>query len=143
MYSLIESIRRHEQERDVLYLDTEGNLTGGIGHCFKVGTKLPKNAIDAIFKMDIADVINDFNRIPLIYRKHLDENRRRVIVEMIFNMGLGNWENRTGVMGFHNMWLSILEDDFDRAANEMLDSKWARRVKGRADELAEIMKTGG
>ena len=32
--------------------------------------------------------------------------------------------------------------DYERAAVEMLDSKWAGQVKGRATRLAQQMRTG-
>jgi lysozyme len=32
--------------------------------------------------------------------------------------------------------------DYHEAASQMLDSRWAEQVKGRAKELAEMMETG-
>jgi len=40
------------------------------------------------------------------------------------------------------MWEAIEREDWEAAAREMTDSKWARQVKGRAVELAEIMRCG-
>ena len=34
------------------------------------------------------------------------------------------------------------KEDWETASKEMLDSKWAKQVKGRAIKLAEMMKTG-
>ena len=37
--------------------------------------------------------------------------------------------------------LKALEDgNYDKVADEMLDSKWAKQVKGRSIELAEMMR---
>ena len=55
---------------------------------------------------------------------------------MAFNLGVPR------LCKFKNMWAAIHEKDFDTAAEEMLDSRWAEQVKGRATELAEMMKTG-
>ena len=43
---------------------------------------------------------------------------------------------------FKNMWSAIHRKDYERAADEMLDSRWAEQVKGRATRLSDIMRTG-
>ena len=40
------------------------------------------------------------------------------------------------------MWSAIHRKDYDRAADEMLDSRWAKQVKSRATRLSDIMRTG-
>ena len=40
------------------------------------------------------------------------------------------------------MIAAIRDDNYSLASIEMLDSKWARQVGGRAKELAAIMKSG-
>ena len=40
------------------------------------------------------------------------------------------------------MWAAIHRRDYNAAADEMLDSKWAEQVKGRATRLSNIMRTG-
>jgi lysozyme len=39
------------------------------------------------------------------------------------------------------MLSAIHEQDYEEAAKQMLDSKWAKQVKGRANELASMMKS--
>jgi len=36
----------------------------------------------------------------------------------------------------------LMDKDWNRAAVEMLDSKWARQTPARAKEAAEMMRTG-
>ena len=55
---------------------------------------------------------------------------------MAFNLGF------FGLMKFRMMRGAISSGDFELAAREMLDSKWARQEGGRAKELAEQMRTG-
>ena len=136
MEKLIESLKRHEGFSDTLYLDQERILTCGWGHALRPGGKLPEGVAEAFFKQDVADAVNAFDRIPKDLRDRLDVARRRVIVEMIFNLGL------SGTLGFHKMWASIGAGDFGEAAAEMLNSKWAHQVKGRAVKLAYIMRHG-
>ena len=55
---------------------------------------------------------------------------------MAFNMGIPR------LMKFKKMWANIEGNNYELAAIEMLDSKWADQVKGRATKLSEAMKTG-
>jgi len=66
----------------------------------------------------------------------LSLERRNVLVEMAFNLGIG------GVMRFTGMLAAIRLGDYETAAVEMLDSKWAKQVGRRARMLATIMETG-
>ena len=55
---------------------------------------------------------------------------------MAFNLGV------RGLLGFKKALAAVKAGDFEKAAEEMLDSKWRRDVKCRAYELAEQMRTG-
>ena len=52
---------------------------------------------------------------------------------MAFNLGVG------GLLAFTKMFAALQERDWDRAAAEMLDSRWARQVGDRAVRLAQQM----
>lgn len=64
----------------------------------------------------------------------LSDDRKIVLVSMIFQMG----EN--GVSKFRNMIQAIDMQAYDVAANEMLDSIWAKQTPNRAKRLADKMK---
>ena len=66
----------------------------------------------------------------------LDSVRQLVVMDMAFNMGVPRLKK------FKNMWAAIHDNDFKTAAKEMLDSRWARQVKGRATRLDHAMATG-
>ena len=53
---------------------------------------------------------------------------------MMFNMG------RPRLSRFHKMKKAVDSSDWTEAANQMLDSKWARQVPNRANRLIERMK---
>ena len=55
---------------------------------------------------------------------------------MAFNLGIPRLNM------FRKMWAEIEEEDYDTAALEMLDSRWAKQVKGRATELSDLMRIG-
>jgi lysozyme len=65
---------------------------------------------------------------------NLSETRKIVLINMYFNLG-----NR--LFKFSNMLSAIQEQNYEEAAKQMLDSKWAKQVKGRANELASMMKS--
>lgn len=126
-------LERHEGLRLKPYLDTVGKLTVGYG----------RNLEDVGISRDEADFMldNDMDQVERQLEtvdeyRDLEPVRQTVIANMAFNLGFA------GLMGFKNMWSAIDRRDWDRAAKEMLNSKWARQVGVRAVELSEIMRTG-
>ncbi len=67
----------------------------------------------------------------------LNEVRQQVIVCMVYQMGGAT------VSGFKKMAAAIQNEDWEAAANEMLDSEWHRKDSpARARRMAKIMRTG-
>ena len=66
----------------------------------------------------------------------LDCVRQRVIVDMVFNLGLG------GFLRFQKTIAALEKHDYCEAAKEMLDSRWASQVGQRAERLAQMMRSG-
>jgi len=55
---------------------------------------------------------------------------------MGFNLGIPT------LLKFQNMWTAIEEEDFETAADEAMDSRWAKQVGRRAERLCQAMATG-
>lgn len=130
---LREQLKRHEGVELMPYKDSEGYLTIGCGR------NLDANGItidEAMIMLDhdIVSAIREAERIPG-YEK-CNDARRAVLVNMTFNMGLPT------IMKFRRMIAAIQAERWSEAAGEMLDSKWAKQVKGRAVELSEMMASG-
>ena len=70
----------------------------------------------------------------------LNQPRQTVLVEMAFNMGMGDATH--GLKSFKNTLAAMRLGDYKKAAAGMRASKWARQVGQRADDLAEIMEVG-
>ncbi len=136
MEILRDQIKRHEGYRDRVYLDTEGFPTVGYGHHLYPGSRISREIAELLLDIDMADTAAEFLKIHPDRIRKLSLARKRVIMNMIFNMGLQR------VLAFKKMWAAIDQEDWETAAKEMLDSKWADQVKGRATELAEIMRCG-
>ena len=127
-----ELIKKHEGYRDSIYYDTVGVPTGGYGHAFLPGSSLPKDIWDEIFLYDYNIAVSDYYSLEL----DLDPVRRAVIVNMIFNLGISKF------LGFRKTLVYVRAGEYEKAAKEMLNSKWAGQVGRRATELAKMMRTG-
>ena len=66
----------------------------------------------------------------------LDSVRQLILIDMAFNMGVPR------LCKFKKMWAAVHNEDYPTAAKEMLDSRWAKQVKGRATKLANAMHNG-
>lgn len=66
----------------------------------------------------------------------LDEVRREVLVNLTFNMGMQR------LVGFRNMLAAVKAGDYGIAAEELLDSAYAKQVGARAQRLADQLRTG-
>lgn len=66
----------------------------------------------------------------------LSEPRQCVLTDLAFNIG------RSRMEGFHNMLDAIRRKDWHRASEELLDSAYAKQVKGRAIKNAHVLLTG-
>lgn len=129
--ALVEQIAKHEGLRTKPYLDTVGVWTVGYGHNLNV--PISQKAAKQILVDDIQDAINDcIHAFP--WFMELNQDRQYAVIDMAFNLGI----NR--LRGFRNFLLAMELGDYDTAANHMLDSLWAKQVKGRALELAGMIR---
>jgi len=126
---------RHEGLRLKPYRCTAGRLTIGIGRNLDDRGISQKEAY-TMLERDIQDCEQWLiDKIPEIYNK-LDEVRQSVLLNMCFNLGI------KGLLEFKNTLAFIDAGDWERAANGMLASKWAKQVGRRAIELSEMMRKG-
>lgn len=131
--NLIDLVIKHEGIRLKPYADSVGKITIGVGR------NLDDNGIsreEAMFmlKNDLAQATAEAARYP--WFEGLSENRKNVIISMIFNMGLYRFSK------FQKTIRHIEDGDFKKASIEMLDSKWSQQVGIRADELSHMMEAG-
>tara|TARA_R110000787_G_C13207651_1_gene424781 strand:- start:15 stop:500 length:486 start_codon:yes stop_codon:yes gene_type:complete len=84
---------------------------------------------------DIAIVENELCRVHTCV-ENLDSVRQLILMDMAFNMGVPR------LCKFKLMWNAIHEQNFEAASREMLDSRWARQVGGRARKLSDAMARG-
>jgi len=125
---------KHEGLRLHPYKDTVGKWTLGIGRNLDDKGISEAEAV-LMLDNDIADCKEQLDRnIP--WWRGLNGPRMAVMVSMCFNLGIG------GLLRFKKTLAAIEGEEWDIACIEMLDSKWARQVGGRANDLAQMMRTG-
>ena len=123
-----------------------GHLT--IGYGFNLEAGMSEEEAELLLIHRVGKACDAAEEYP--WYASLNDARQAVIVSMIYQMG------PTGFAGFKRM-IAALEEavrlssagiregnlvHFPKAADEMLDSKWARQTPGRAKELAEMMRSG-
>lgn len=130
-----EQLVRHEGLRLKPYRCTAGKLTIGIGRNLD-DCGISQTEAYVLLENDIENCEKQIlDEIPEIYNG-LDEVRKSVLLNMCFNLGIG------GLLSFNNTLAFIAAGDWERAANGMLASKWAKQVGRRAIELSELMRKG-
>lgn len=124
----------HEGVRDKIYTDSVGKVSGGIGRNL-TDKGFRQDEIDLMYRNDVAESIAELDRV-LPWWRRLDEVRRRVLVDMMFNMGAPT------LLGFKNTLGMVERGQYREAAENMLASKWSAQTGGRARRLAAMMGSG-
>ena len=139
---LREEIKYDEGSVNKIYLDHLGLATFGIGHLvtewdeeygWEVGTPVSEDRCNEVFDSDIQIVLSDCQHLYPDFND-LPEEVQRIIANMMFNMG------RPRLSKFKGMKAGVDARDWQKAANEMVDSRWYQQVTNRAERLVERMR---
>ena len=134
-----ERIKTHEGFVNYVYKDTLGKRTVGYGHLctddenWEDGKCYDNSYLNDVFEIDFMEATKQAEE--LIGNLVLENKANEIILEMVFQLG------KTGVSKFKKMWEALSGQDYNKAADEMLDSKWAKQTKNRAKSLAKIMRS--
>jgi lysozyme len=130
----------YDDSDDVLddVVGREGDL---VGDCtIGPGLNLTVNGIDkqTAFRMMKKHIEKRENvlRNEFTFWPHLSRARQNVLLEMVYNLGYGDF------IDFVNFFDALREGDFERAADEILDSDAARDLPDRYQNLARRMREG-
>ena len=115
------------------YTCPTGHLTIGYGHNLENGITL--EVAEQLLKSDMSLAQLEVGG-SIAFSNQLDEVRQYVLVDMCFNMGIKK------LLTFKKMLAALKQGYYERAALEMLNSRWAAQVGRRAVELSNMMKTG-
>jgi len=135
MSKLVAQLKRHEGVRSHVYLCSAGYETIGVGrNIAESGLGLSDDEIDYLLENDIRRCKQELIALPWFV--DLDSVRQDAIVNLCFNLGL------TRLMGFKNAMAAMAVGDHAKAGDEFYDSRWAKQVGSRADEVCEMIRTG-
>ncbi|MDR0378835.1 MAG: glycoside hydrolase family protein [Candidatus Accumulibacter sp.] len=138
-----EGCKKNKDGEHVCYHCPAGKLTIGYGHNLEAwpvegigeNSLLSEEEVSALLRSDVEKVITQVHdRLP--WTENLDPARQAVLINMAFNMGIGT------LLTFKNALKAAEEARYADAADNMLKSRWAIQVHGRAVELAAQMRTG-
>jgi lysozyme len=134
MTDLEREVADDEGFRAHLYKCTAGAWS--IGHGTNLSDGIDREEALLLMRHRLGKVITALeSRLPFWFK--LTDDRRRVLANMGYQLGIA------GLMGFKRMLAALERGDYEAAAREMLDSKWAKRdTPGRAGRLAERMRRG-
>ena len=133
--SLKERLIDHEGFRAEPYRCPGGHWTIGYGHYFGNGQacKISRRVAGMILEEDIYKAA--FEYISLGW--DLDPVRKDVVIEMIF------WHGLQGFLLFKKTIAAIEKQDWQKVADEMLDSNSGKDYRSRMTLLANLMLEGG
>ena len=132
---LIDRLKISEGFRDRVYKCTEGFDTIGFGFAIKdlvlseeISEMILKEKVEAL----ISRIENKFD-----WFVEMPPEVQSVIVECCYQLGL------YGFSKFKKTLAHLKEKEFKHAADEMLDSRWAKQTPNRANMLAQIVREHG
>ena len=137
MVKLREELEADEGVKYEVYNDHLGYATFGIGHLIldsdpeqgsSVGTPVSESRVAEAFESDIVQVLSDCETLYPDFES-LPEDAQRIIANMMFNMG------RPRLSKFKGMKRGVDAQDWNAAADEMIDSNWYKQVTNRAERL--------
>ena len=133
-------IKSHEGFSPTVYEDTLGYKTVGYGHLvlekdnFVVGEIYSPEQLQGVFEADYNISFN--NAHDLLEDKDIpyDPMVESVLIEMAFQLGLPRLKK------FIKFIQGLQEEDYKKAADEMIDSRWAKQTPARAYELSTLIR---
>ena len=131
--SLLSSVIVHEGFSRYIYLDSVGVRTVGFGRNLD-DRGISREEAEMLLLNDLETSTEEAKKFE--FYENLTSNRRDVIVEMIFNLGLTRFKKFKKTIGYIN------QVNYSAAADEMLDSKWADQVGQRALTLSNKFRAG-
>lgn len=120
--------------RLVPYEDSVGKLTIGVGRNI-VDVGISKTEAMFLLDNDIKNVCFDLDKNLSFWRDMSDE-RQLALANMCFNLGISK------LITFKKTINHLQLEEYEKAADEMMDSIWAKQVGSRAYRLSEMIRNG-
>ncbi len=130
--SLIESVKKNEGYRSMVYKDSLGIDTIGYGFAIK-DLELDEDICEEILVRKLKDLQYSIKK-KFHWFEDMPPHIKDVVMEMCYQLGVGGFSK-------FRKTISYLENkQFKNASVEMLDSLWAKQTPNRAKALSNIVK---
>lgn len=146
----VEQIGFDEGIKQESYMDSVGKPTAGVGHLLTleelrkypvinikgkyVGTPVPKEVVDAWFEKDIKIAEDDVKSLTEKHSLVVPDEVDKILLNMSFNLG------RTRLSKFKKMFAHLANNNYEKAADEMINSDWYKQVGRRSKRLVARMR---
>ena len=136
MSKLSNQLRIHEGVRSHAYKCSANMITVGVGRNIDEngGLGLSDDEIDYLLENDIKRCRKELDTYS--WFDDLNDVRQDALINMCFNLGFSR------LSLFTNALSAMAEANYDLAAMEFLDSKWAKQVGNRSKDVAHMIRTG-
>ena len=143
----------NEGNKPKVYEDSKGNRTIGVGFNLEdegnrkflkqegididelfQGRKLSDKETRILYNHSLRQAFADAQKFDPDLAKR-PEAARMAIVDMAFNLGL------TRLNKFKKMKAGLMNNDYQTAADEMVDSNWYKQVKSRGPRMVNVMRS--
>ena len=137
MSMIIEMLRKHESVETHAYKCSANKTTIGVGRNIDKngGIGLSNSEIDFLLANDIERVEAELLAAFSWYAA-LNDPRKDAMMDICFNMGLPRLRK------FKKALAGMSASNYETAAAEFLDSKWAKQVGQRAITITDIIRSG-
>ena len=133
MKDLLNKIKHHEGFRSRVYQCTEGYDTIGYGFAIK-DLELDEDIAEEILIRKVEKLVKRV-RSKFDWLDSVPREVQGVLVNMSYQMGLSS------VCKFMKALHAMQMFQWKKAADEMLDSRWAKQTPNRAKELSDIIRS--
>ena len=133
-------IKEHEGFSPTVYEDTLGYKTVGYGHLvtikdeFIIGEVYSTDDLEDVFEDDYKIAFDNAHDLLEDEDVPFHETVESVLIEMAFQLGLPRLKK------FVNFIQGLKDQDYKKAADEMIDSRWAKQTPNRAEGLANMIR---
>lgn len=138
IHNLVEILKRNEGLRLTPYRCTAGKLTIGYGHTgpnVVEGLQWTKEHAEHVLLNDARNAAADLDWHFKWWRR-LSDTRQEALADMCFNLGVQR------LSGFRKMLIALRAGQWQEAAKECLDSRYAKQVGNRAKRNASVFEHG-
>lgn len=111
-----------------------GNPTIGYGRLLTSAHGITQAEAQTLLVHDVVAADGDVEKLPVF--AHLNTARRAALLDMDFNMGFNTLEEFGNFLGL------LAAGKYDAAADDLMQTMWARQVGSRATRIEAIIRTG-